>query len=900
MSKLKIAAIVLASILVVALGYVAFKYFSKAAVEIVQPIDAIPDNNAFILMLNSISELQNYLKSNSNFLGQIMLGTEKDSSMASLQSLFQEASKDEDLNEIISNSNLYVSAHLMSTDNFKYLYTIPYSEDFDGKSLFKFLEKKGSFTISKFQDITVNNFTFNSNNLKLYFVVNKGIISITNSKFLIEKVVFNLKNIHKISTTPAMAKLIKMAGKDDPNLYVNYKYFYRYLASLAPNYRQEIDCLSNLSHRAEMDIKVSGNYILFSGYSIETDSIPTFLKLLDGQQPQHINIINIAPYNTMFLYYTAVENYSEFYNKSKEFYTETQKSRITEMEEKYKIDVKENVLSWINKEVAMCVTKSEWNLDKENSFAIIAATDLKEANQQLESISIKSNSRDTSVYREYTIRHINIPYFIPNIFGKMYENLINTYYTQVGNNIVFANSGAALYPFIDSYLIGRTLKEDEKFNEFAKNISDNANIFIFSNFTQYNSYFSKYLKTNLDSNMKIFGLNFNKIGCIGIEFSAGENGTYTSIVLNSGNINATNNASEKWQTALDAEVFGNPLPIINIQNNLEELLVFDNQKNLYKIDNSGKIIWKIPLIEAPVSDIYVLDFYKNGRNEYAFNTANYIYIIDINGNRVEDYPHKLKHSATGKMALMDYDGTKDYRFVIPLKDGKLHNIMLNGQETTGWAKPDFSSRYLTPVQHIRLNTKDFLLFSDTLGNVIFASRRGEVRMEAKLSFTNNCKTKYYIKGTGTEEKLITTDLLGRIVEISADGGVTKTFFADFSTKHDFIYSDFDMDGNSDYIYLDKNVLTVFSEDKTVIYQHRLAGVQIDKMVAINYKTEDNSKLILHNKTDNSLILVGVAGKALTNSEFKSTINYQIGEATKSDFLRLITINNRVVSNFLIK
>ena len=141
MSKLKIAAIVLASILVVALGYVAFKYFSKAAVEIVQPIDAIPDNNAFILMLNSISELQNYLKSNSNFLGQIMLGTERDSSMASLQSLFQEASKDEDLNEIISNSNLYVSAHLMSTDNFKYLYTIPYSEDFDGKSLFKFLNR---------------------------------------------------------------------------------------------------------------------------------------------------------------------------------------------------------------------------------------------------------------------------------------------------------------------------------------------------------------------------------------------------------------------------------------------------------------------------------------------------------------------------------------------------------------------------------------------------------------------------------------------------------------------------------------------------------------------------------------------------------------------------------------
>ena len=46
----------------------------------------------------------------------------------------------------------------------------------------------------------------------------------------------------------------------------------------------------------------------------------------------------------------------------------------------------------------------------------------------------------------------------------------------------------------------------------------------------------------------------------------------------------------------------------------------------------------------------------------AFATKNRVYLVDILGNDVNDFPLKFKDDITKPLSVFDYDKNKDYRF----------------------------------------------------------------------------------------------------------------------------------------------------------------------------------------------------------------------------------------------
>jgi hypothetical protein len=101
-----------------------------------------------------------------------------------------------------------------------------------------------------------------------------------------------------------------------------------------------------------------------------------------------------------------------------------------------------------------------------------------------------------------------------------------------------------------------------------------------------------------------------------------------------------------WEVELDAQLYGKPWFIRNHHTGKLNVVAFDKLSNMYLIDHNGMIQWKIPLMEEPISPVYPVDYYKNGKIQYLFNTKNYLYLIDLNGNYVADYPVKLITNAT--------------------------------------------------------------------------------------------------------------------------------------------------------------------------------------------------------------------------------------------------------------
>ncbi len=110
-----------------------------------------------------------------------------------------------------------------------------------------------------------------------------------------------------------------------------------------------------------------------------------------------------------------------------------------------------------------------------------------------------------------------------------------------------------------------------------------------------------------------------------------------------------------WQSLLDSTVINKPALVKNHYTNEKELMVQDAKFNLYLINNSGRLLWKKPLDGKILGTIQQIDYYKNSKLQYIFNTKNKIYLLDRNGNNVDKYPVSLPVKATNGIAVMDYE-----------------------------------------------------------------------------------------------------------------------------------------------------------------------------------------------------------------------------------------------------
>ena len=506
MSKVKVLIIAVVVIILGVGGFFGYQYFTRTIISVDHPFDAIPDNNAFIVEASSLDDLHKEVLADSSFITNLYFKNSSDSSANIWDLLSKEIENSQSLSTALRSSHVYISSHFMGLDKFHYLISMGIIQHFDVNDLTKLLQGKGSLTVHDFEGFDLYSFKANQTNKMVYFTFNKGMLSVSLHRPLIEKVIFTLKSDISISGEPIIARLIKMSGETPLNLYINYKYFYRFLSQFATDYRDEIKQMGLLAERSELDVQLLDNYLLMTGYSIYSDSMDAYFQQLRGMKPQPMSSLNIVPYNTMFLSYTGVDDYMDFYNKSIDFFNPKLAAKRQKMEDKYGFGVEKNILSWVNKEVTFCITGCDWKNSSDHSYVIVAVTDIKEANQQLAKIAehveeINNLPPDTISYRAYKIRKIAIPFFIPNIFGESFDNLSRAYYTTIGNNVVFAGSSASIKQFIDSYLVGKTLAEEPSFKDFSDNLSDKSNLFLYFNMKYYNRYFSHFLNSEVFSSV---------------------------------------------------------------------------------------------------------------------------------------------------------------------------------------------------------------------------------------------------------------------------------------------------------------------------------------------------------------------------------------------------------------
>ena len=741
----------------------------------------------------------------------------------------------------------------------------------------------------------------------LNYTVYKGLFLASFDENIVHGAVDQIDSESSIENDEHFSRLKITAGQNvDANIYINYGQIAGWLSSLTSDkILPAVNELSSFGLWTETDLIIKNDELLFNGYTITSDTAIYYLNNFQ-QDPQQIEIPEILPYDISLLLHFGFEDFNNYQQSIKVYYSDNKKwqeynTSFQAIQKKYNLDLYDLLISWIGNEVALASTG---NADmKSNSFVVLHTNDIKGAIEKLDRIISKVKTKTgknpyQQVFGDYMIKKIDIPGFLPKVFGSSFNLIENNYFIAIKDYIVFANNPKQLIYLVNNFYLQKTLSENFNYRSFSNNISDRSNIYFYCNFRKSIGFLTKHLNPELK---KIFNQNRRVISNfegLAVQFSYYNKMFYTNIYLKYNPTYQEMNPSN-WEVELDAQLYCKPYFIRNHKSGKLNVVAFDNLSNMYLIDQNGIIQWKIPLMEEPISSVYPIDYYKNGKIQYLFNTKNYLYLIDLNGNYVADYPVKLVTNATSPVVVLDYENNKDYRLLLALADNRIYNYDKHVKQIEGWNNFPAKSEVDQQIEYLVDNDKDYIFITDEKGNVLCVNRKGEERLKLKRQFKKARNSKFYINRTNSKGALLTTDEKGNLVYITIDGKINKTSFGDFSKDHFFVYKDLSGNNVNDFIFLDKKKLIVFDRFKKISFSYEFKH---DITIHPNFfKGKGNRNfLAVVSAKEEKVYIFDKNGLAFTDLGIKGTSEFITGSLNNDERVNLIIGSNNKIMNYLLE
>ncbi|MGC9343923.1 MAG: hypothetical protein ACP5E3_14560, partial [Bacteroidales bacterium] len=402
------------------------------------------------------------------------------------------------------------------------------------------------------------------------------------------------------------------------------------------------------------------------------------------------------------------------------------------------------------------------------------------------------------------------------LFGDLLGNAGYEWYCFYENNMILGNSIDELEQYIYLNTLGKTLENDDEFRELKDNFSSRSNYFIFVDPGRYFSEILKLMQTSASDKALKHEESWKKLNAVAFQSTVTVDMNYFRMFANyTGQLREQVNTV--WERKLDANLVMKPAVVSNHNNGEKEIFVQDELNNIYLISNSGAILWKQKTDGKILSEIFQIDYYRNGKLQYLFNTENKIWLLDRNGNNVEKFPVDLRQKASAGISLFDYDNDGDYRIPVPTRDKDILMYDKNGNIVSGWRfrKADHIIRF--PMKHYRLGNRDFLVSIDDY-RLYVTDRRGRIRVEPtrQIDFSLNNPV-YYLATGASGPRLIASDKTGDVYAFYFDGKTEKLLETRMSDNHFFIPADLNGDSREEFIFIDSTRLEVYDRSSRLLF-----------------------------------------------------------------------------------
>ena len=374
-----------------------------------------------------------------------------------------------------------------------------------------------------------------------------------------------------------------------------------------------------------------------------------------------------------------------------------------------------------------------------------------------------------------------------NILFKNIDNKIfGEYAVLLGDLLVITKSLSQIKKIINSQNINDNLGSNDKYLNFKEQKSNSYSFLWVGN--------NKSIKSKIKDNYVIdkeaypyrsFSGRVNKdIALLEFNFSKAElKEDYKDVYT-------------EFFVTFDQNITSDPKWLKNHLNNEFDIAFQDSNNYLYHLSNKGNLNWKKKLSGKIIGDIKQVDIYKNGRQQMIFRTTEKLYLLDRNGNEVDQLSFPINSDSSNvPISVFDYEKNRNYRFLITL-DNQINMYDSNGKIVTGFRPPLFESKIITSPVHIRIDGKDYIVIQLEDGNLKILDRRGKDRIivNNKIQYSSNSIFSYL-------EHFTTTDKLGNLVKIDTKGNLIKENL-NLSAENSIDIVD------DNLVYLNENRLTI--------------------------------------------------------------------------------------------
>ncbi|MCF8405251.1 MAG: DUF3352 domain-containing protein [Bacteroidales bacterium] len=897
----KVTIFILIALLAAIAGYFAYSYYKSLKDPHLPAIHAISPNTVFFTEIKDFEQAVYKLTHHSKIWQAFLeegLFTEADSQIKYLDSLFLTHGM---THEILSTSKLILSLNLSGIIDVSPLFILELPQGMGLEDVKMFIKEKNgekSILMSK----SAGGVSYQIVNLPhperlFYFTVHYGLFIGSFTETLVTEAIYQLDHGRSMVTDADFTRIVATAGKNvDANLFIHFKNLGKACSPLVSNKLRFLSLgLNSFATYSETDLIINPDEVLFNGYTVTSDSMGFDLDAL-RQAPQKINIPEVLPRDVSWMAHFGIEKFTQFLETISLARKMTLEQYSGDLFQNYEIDLEKEFYSWIGNEYALSETDAGF-------LAVFQSNDILKAGFWLEGMENKVRTQNRSAkkvkleHNGYQIKKLSLPELLGYIFGEMFKSIDQNYYITLKDYVIFSDKAEALTKLIDNFYLRKTLANDLNYQSFSNNISDRSNIFLYANLKNTGNLPKYILAQNLQDEFIAHSNLVKNFEGIALQFSYINQMFYTNLYLKY-NPGFQQVIPTNWEFDLEQAVIARPYLIKNHQSGKLNIIAFDANKTMYLADHLGAVIWKKTLLEAPLGDINLVDFYNNGKFQYLFNTENYIYLVDLKGNDVGGFPVKLPTPSTNPLAVFDYNNDNDYRMILALNDNKIYNYNKSFEETEGWNKIQAGVEVKAPVQHLTAGKRDYIFVTDEKGNVMINNRKGEVRIDLEKHFTKAMHSVFYINNTNSKGIFITTDDDGNVVYINTKGNVKRTSFGTFSADHYFIYADFDNNGSEDFIFADKNKLVVFDRFKAVLFEYQFDDEIVNKpLVFQGRRGLMNIALLLNNAHE--IQVFSKNGREYTQQFFGAETCFDVGAISGGNSRSIIAgLGNKVVNYLL--
>ena len=721
----------------------------------------------------------------------------------------------------------------------------------------------------------------NDESLVFHLAYVKGMLICSRSQILVESGIRQCEETEDIRDLPGFSRVASAAGKNESKLFLVFSNLPRIIGLLTGDPDRGIAArIGMLASCSETDIYLKRDGLMMSGYIEPTDSSQILYKYLSHEPANFESYLvipsNVAMFESLIGYYPSVSG-RRTGGESITYLADIIRPQLNGEATKVCLDIQGQSIE----ENKIMLVRLKGRNATEKIFADEITTAFSASGKAASEYIINYRPDDQSNHTIYRLPGEDISGLLYNEFGSSFRSSYATFYD---NWLVLAKEPETLSKFIYDNILSRTLANDLSYRDFEGTMPSRAGYYYYAVPSRIIPVLAGRFKENIVNGLVENINSLNRVGAVGYQFMASNEMIYNTLSV-SFRGETVKEASTQWESLLDAVVSSKPMFFTNHTTGRNEIFIQDLRNNVYLINSTGRILWKLPLEEKIKGEPYMIDYYRNGKNQILFATTNYLHLLDRNGNYVERFPVRLRAPASNGLSLFDYEDNQSYRLFIAGNDRIIYAYDKSGNVVRGWEQFKTNGIVTSTIEFFRVSGKDYLVVNDE-ENMYILDRRGSPRVNVKEPVARAAGSNLRLT-SGSSPRILLSSRQGALKFISFNGDVETKTVGEFSDNHIFEYFDLDGDGSGEYIYIDKGKIGAYNSDLTRMFSENLNTSMIYGPYGLVFSSSDRKIGVVD--ANNGLIhMFDSKGKDAKGFPLRGSTPFSVGKLNGGSSFNLIT------------